>query len=348
MITTRTADERLHDHRSDRDVWRTFYPQAPAMPYPDGFGTLEFLDEDRVAPGAPLAFRHRRDAETITWVCEGEIEYEDTKGRLAVARAGEFQHTIAEGDAHHGGRNASHTDWARVFRIWLRPTAAGGEPRREQKRFTAADCRGRLCLIASPDARAGSLRLHQDVLIYSALLDPGQHVVHELLPGRFAWVHVVDGEVTMEDIVMTAGDGAGIREARGVSLTARRTTSLLLLDVGESAPRLPRLSGAAIFKLLWDALVDVMGSTATATLVNRASRRALPRSPDLGELAVERGTREYRCVVPRSFDRPDGPPAALRDLLDELRPLLAEMTGQVVFRRLERVPQLREWASAAL
>ena len=45
--------------------------------------------------------------------------------------------------------------------------------------------------------------------MYSAMLDPGQHVVHELSQGRRAWLHIVEGEVTLGDVVLTAGDGAG-------------------------------------------------------------------------------------------------------------------------------------------
>ncbi len=108
-----------------------------------------------------------------------------------------------------------------------------------------------------------------------------------------------------------------------------------------------KLSGTALFGVLWDALVDLLGTSATATIVGRAVRRALPRSPELGELAIARVDREYGYVVPRSFDRAEGPPVALRDLLDELRPLLVELTGQVVLRGLERVPELREWATVS-
>src|SRR5438477_7766666 len=41
------------------------------------------------------------------------------------------------------------------------------------------------------------------------------------------------------------------------------------------------LRGAALFKLIWDCVADVLGTTATATLVRRAARRAMLRSPEL-------------------------------------------------------------------
>jgi hypothetical protein len=37
-------------------------------------------------------------------------------------------------------------------------------------------------------------------------------------------------------------------------------------------------------------------------------------------------------------------PVALRELVGELRPLLVELTGQVVVRRIEQIPSLQERA----
>jgi hypothetical protein len=105
-----------------------------------------------------------------------------------------------------------------------------------------------------------------------------------------------------------------------------------------------RPSGISLFRMLWEALVDLLGCAATAALLQRAARRALARSPELGALAISRVDRQYSYLLPRSFDTPDGQ-AALRNLLDELRPLLVELTGSVALRRLERVSGLREWAA---
>jgi redox-sensitive bicupin YhaK (pirin superfamily) len=81
------------------------------------------------------------------------------------------------------------------------------------------------------------MRIHQDALLCSALLEPGHHVVHELSPGRMAWLHLVEGEVTLGDIVLTTGDGAGVTAERAVSLTAQSETEILLVDLGEELSR---------------------------------------------------------------------------------------------------------------
>ncbi|MBN1605004.1 MAG: pirin family protein [Polyangiaceae bacterium] len=240
MITIRRANERHHDLRGSRELWLTFHPNAPTTPLADGFGALEMLNESRLPPDTEIPPRVRHDIQIITYVREGALAYEDSMGRLGVLRAGEFHHMSFGRGIRHSDKNASRTDWAHVFQIWLRPTAAGLDSRREQRRFSAADRRGRLRVIASPDARNGSLQIHQDTLICSALLEPGQHVAHEIHPGRSVWLHLVHGEVGLDEFVLTTGDGVGVSAERAVSVTARAATEILLLDLDsmEAAVRL--------------------------------------------------------------------------------------------------------------
>jgi hypothetical protein len=105
-----------------------------------------------------------------------------------------------------------------------------------------------------------------------------------------------------------------------------------------------KLSGSATFKLLWDALVDLLGTAATAAIIGRAARRGQGQSPELVGLTFERVDREFGYVVPASFERGQNASGAIRTLLEELRPLLIELTGTVALRRLELVPELRSWA----
>jgi redox-sensitive bicupin YhaK (pirin superfamily) len=236
MITLRRSAQRHHDRSRKQEVWLTFDPQDRTDPLADGFGALEILDEDRLSPGAALPRRRGHEAEILTYVREGALAYDDARGRSGVIQAGEFQRTTAGRASRHSETNASRTDWAHVYQISLRPAQAALEPGMEQKRFSAAERRGWLCVVASPDARRGSLRIRQDALLYSALLRPGKHVVHELGEGRSAWLHVVEGEITLGDVVLATGDGAGLTTERAVSVTAREETEILLLDLGAERP----------------------------------------------------------------------------------------------------------------
>ena len=102
-------------------------------------------------------------------------------------------------------------------------------------------------------------------------------------------------------------------------------------------------SPAALFTLLWDALVDLLGTASTAALLRRAAHRANRVGPELGEVQVVREGLEYRYTLPSAWYVPgSAADRALRRLVAELLPVLAELTGPVAERHLARVRALRE------
>ncbi len=234
MITLRRDTERHYNRRRKLEIWLTFNPQDRTDSLADGFGALAVFSEMRLPPDGGTAPQPRDEAEIVTYVHKGALAQEDSTGSSGVVHAGEFQRMTTGRGIRHKETNASRTDWTHVFRISLHPSEVGLDPAHEQKRFTAAQRRNVLCVVASPDGRRGSLRIHQDALAYSSILDPGHRLVHELLPGRSAWLHLICGEATLDDIVLTHGDGVGITIDPSVSLTVREDTEILLVDLGSA------------------------------------------------------------------------------------------------------------------
>ena len=104
----------------------------------------------------------------------------------------------------------------------------------------------------------------------------------------------------------------------------------------------PNCSAAHLFSVLWEALSDVMGSAATATLLRRAAKHATSRKVDLEGLVIARGQFTYEYAVPASWMlESDGARQSLQQLLLALTPLLIELTGPVVHRRLSGIPELK-------
>lgn len=233
MRTLRRSQEREQHARGKQQRWLTFPVLTAGALQAAGFGGLVLFNEDRLPPGGSLRSGPPRDLdlEIVTYVREGALAFRDPLGCTGLIQAGEFQCSSGRRGVRRTAANPSRTDAAHVFQMFLRPHEAGGEPRDEQRRFSAAERRGGLRVVAAPDARAGSLHVSSDTFVYSALLDLGKHVVHALAPGRRAWVHIVNGSVTLDELVLTTGDGAGITAERALSLTAREDTELLLLDV---------------------------------------------------------------------------------------------------------------------
>ena len=100
---------------------------------------------------------------------------------------------------------------------------------------------------------------------------------------------------------------------------------------------------SALFDVLWSELADVIGPTATAALMQRSVKRALPREPELGDLVIGRDGFMYTYRTPPSWSEAQTTSrAALAHVVAELWPLLSELTGGVVTRRLRNQPLLRQ------
>jgi redox-sensitive bicupin YhaK (pirin superfamily) len=232
MIKLLRNSQRRHVQHGKHEVWHSLFAEDLPGPLESGFGSLLAFDELRLEPGASTEPHCEDETEIVTYVYKGALSQEDTEGNSGVIHTGEFQRMSTGRRIRHKETSVSRTDRVHMFRMSLRAAQAGLDRGHEQKRFTEAQRRNLLWVVVSPDGRKGSLRIHQDVLVCSAIIDPGHHLVHELAPGRTAWLHVVFGELTLNDIVLTQGDGVGVTNERSISLTVQENTELLLVDLG--------------------------------------------------------------------------------------------------------------------
>ena len=131
----------------------------------------------------------------------------------------------------HSEQNPSATEPAHFLQIWILPNRTGLTPGYEQKNFPQIQPTDRLCLVASPDARAGSLTIHQDAFLYVARLREGQSVKHVLAPGRKVYLHLARGRAQLNRQPLSAGDGARISEEKEINLTTHDTAEVLLFDL---------------------------------------------------------------------------------------------------------------------
>jgi redox-sensitive bicupin YhaK (pirin superfamily) len=131
----------------------------------------------------------------------------------------------------HSEMNASKTEPVHFYQIWILPEAESIAPGYEQKLFAPEEKSGRLRLVASHDGREGSLKIHQDVSVYNALLKSGEAVEHRLGAGRHAWLQVVRGSVELNGNVLGAGDGAAVSEETSLAIRAGEDAEIILFDL---------------------------------------------------------------------------------------------------------------------
>lgn len=234
MISLRRSSERRREHHRRQEAWLTFDQHRREDPLAEGFRALQFLDEELLPPGAHCSRHPRVEAEVLTFVREGALAWADATGRASILHAGEFQCLSGTGARPHSLTNASRFDSAQLFQVWLRPGVADVERTVAQKRFSTAERRNRLCLVASADGRLGSLRLHQSTLVHSSLVDRGRHLMHPLASSRCAWLHVVRGEIDLVGQRLATGDAAAITDELVVSLTAYDESELLLVELDDA------------------------------------------------------------------------------------------------------------------
>ena len=131
----------------------------------------------------------------------------------------------------HSEFNPSRTSPVHFLQIWIEPEHSGIAPSYEQRRFEPAEKRGRLRLIASPDAREGSVKLHQNAYIYSGLFDGAEGALLRIEPDRRAYVHVARGSVTVNGTRLEAGDAAKLTGVAEVAVESGQNAEILLFDL---------------------------------------------------------------------------------------------------------------------
>jgi len=231
MIALRKSGDRGHANHGWLDSYHTFSFADYYDPGHMEFSSLRVINEDRVVPGSGFPRHGHRDMEIISYVLEGALEHKDSMGNGSAITPGEVQRMSAGTGVMHSEYNASKTEPVHFLQIWIVPDVTGIAPEYEQKRFTDAEKQGRLCLVASPDGREGSLKIHQDALLYATLLSKGDVVTHVPKQGRKLYVHVARGEARVNDDVLHAGDGARIIDEGRVALAGEDKAEVLLFDL---------------------------------------------------------------------------------------------------------------------
>ena len=229
MLTIRRAGERGHFNHGWLDTYHTFSFSDYYDPAHMGFRALRVINEDRVRPGAGFETHGHRDMEIISYVLDGALEHKDSLGTGSVISPGDVQIMSAGTGIRHSEFNHSQTEPVHFLQIWVLPARQGLAPRYDQKAFPQSEKRGQLRLVGSPDGRAGSIVIHQDVELYDALLVGGNSASHELKTGRRGWVQVVRGAVDVNGEAASAGDGVAIAGERNLAITSHADDSEILV-----------------------------------------------------------------------------------------------------------------------
>jgi hypothetical protein len=230
MMNVRPSEARGHANHGWLDSHHTFSFADYYDPSHMGFRALRVINEDRVAPRSGFGTHPHRDMEIITYVLSGQIEHRDSMGSVGLLSAGELQRMTAGTGVLHSEKNNTGQE-LHFLQIWILPERKGLTPSYEQKAFTEKERQGRFRLVVSPDGQEGSLKVNQDMRLYSTLLGKGEQAEYALAPGRHAWLQVARGAGSLNGVELKAGDGVALSEESRLVLSASEPLEALLFDL---------------------------------------------------------------------------------------------------------------------
>src|SRR5690606_17755630 len=97
----------------------------------------------------------------------------------------------------------------------MQPDRLNAAPAYAQKAFDPAAPRARWGLLASPDGPVGGPASRQHRRLLGVQLAAGESVARDLDPARRYWLQVVQGQVSVGERVLSAGDAIGHADEAG-------------------------------------------------------------------------------------------------------------------------------------
>lgn len=225
----RSAERKFFDHG-----WLKTYHTFSFGDYYDPahmqFRSLRVINEDRIAADSAFPSHPHRDMEIMTIILEGALTHRDSMGFSSTIHPGDVQIMSAGTGIFHSESNEGQAP-VHLLQVWILPEKKGLTPKYQQQTYPDEQKHNNWRLVISPDGREGSLIIHQDASIYLANLNPGTTLVKEFQPGRYGWLQVIEGAVSLNDAPLNRGDGAALSGLPSMKVESKSAAKLLLFDL---------------------------------------------------------------------------------------------------------------------
>ncbi len=196
-----------------------------------GFSVLRVINEDVIAPAQGFGMHSHDNMEIITYVLQGNLAHKDSLGNVETIKQGHVQRMTAGTGITHSEFNASDSEPVHLLQIWILPNQQHLAPSYEDGFFTDAQKQNQWCLLASENAEAGSLKVHQDMQLFASKLGERNALDYALKENRSAYLQVASGSVEIDGKQLTAGDAAMFDSAQTIQIKAVDNSEILLFDL---------------------------------------------------------------------------------------------------------------------
>lgn len=227
------ANTRGHADHGWLNSWHTFSFANYHDPERMHFGVLRVLNDDTVAPAMGFGKHPHDNMEIISIPLEGDLEHQDDTGTKAVIKKGDVQIMSAGTGIAHSEKNKNNDQPVKFLQIWVFPNKKNVQPRYDQKTFSEADKHNKLATVVSPiGTNDGGVQIYQDAWFHLGKLDAGTELAYHLKQkNNGVYAFVLEGDVTINEIVLNRRDGLGLSETEQLNIKADNNAEILLMEV---------------------------------------------------------------------------------------------------------------------
>ncbi len=233
MTTTfHKSTTRGHANHGWLDTWHTFSFAEYYDPARMNFGALRVLNDDTVAPGMGFGKHPHQNMEIITIPLEGDLEHQDSMGTRQIIKQGDIQVMSAGTGVTHSEKNRNKDLMVKFLQIWVFPNKQNVLPHYEQNSFAPEEMKNKLLTIVAPMGEKEGLHIYQDAWFSLGKLDKDLELTYKLKNSEHGvYAFLIEGDVTINDIVLNRRDGLGVTEVDKLSIKANASSDLLLMEV---------------------------------------------------------------------------------------------------------------------
>ena len=196
------------------------------------FGVLRVLNDDVVSEAKGFGTHPHRNMEIISIPLEGDLQHMDSMGNTTIIKQGDVQVMSAGTGIQHSEYNKNKDRPVKFLQIWIIPNKKDVAPRYDQISLRDIEKKNTFYLILSPDPEDQGVWIHQDAWFHIGDFETGNKAAYTLKKkGNGVYVFVLEGEVKINDQLLSKRDGYGIWDVDQFKFKSVGQSKVLLMEV---------------------------------------------------------------------------------------------------------------------
>lgn len=197
------------------------------------FNRLRVINDDYVGQEGGFPMHPHKNMEIITYVMSGALAHSDSLGNGSVIRPGEIQVMSAGTGIQHSEWNHSKTEEVHLLQIWIMPDFQNVEPRYQQAELDQDVLREDFALAAGPTGSGAPFEINTAALVYVGWPAKGQILQRSADPELESYLHVAEGEISVNGTVLKTGDAVGVTDGSELVVEVLADSQLLLFEMAK-------------------------------------------------------------------------------------------------------------------